>query len=221
MTESSKIETTIRKRNLRELKPSPKNARYMLQHEFLRLAENIRQDGALTSTPLIYQDRILSGHHRIEAALYVGIEEADCMEIVSEITEDQQTAIQLSHNAIVGSDDKHVLQDMLDRLSDAEKAYATVDELDAVGGDDALVEQSMDVDEGLTTFVLIFAEDDAREVIKRIAKMKDQIGADTFLIAPDKLFSDFYQEMIRARTDLNLIDAGSALLHMLRQADSK
>ncbi len=34
-----------------------------------RLTENLRRDGALSSAPLIYGDRIISGHHRVEAAM--------------------------------------------------------------------------------------------------------------------------------------------------------
>ena len=37
-----------------------------------RLTENLRRDGALSSAPLIYGDRIISGHHRVEAAMKAG-----------------------------------------------------------------------------------------------------------------------------------------------------
>ena len=46
-----------------------------------RLTENLRRDGALSSAPLIYGDRIISGHHRVEAAMKAGIVEADCLSI--------------------------------------------------------------------------------------------------------------------------------------------
>ena len=34
-----------------------------------RLTENLRRDGALSSAPLIYGDRIISGHHRVEGGI--------------------------------------------------------------------------------------------------------------------------------------------------------
>ena len=46
-----------------------------------RLTENLRRDGALSSAPLIYGDRIISGHHRVEAAIKAGIVDADCLSI--------------------------------------------------------------------------------------------------------------------------------------------
>ena len=65
-----------------------------------RLTENLRRDGALSSAPLIYGDRIISDHHRVEAAMKAGIVEADCLSIEGEVDEGRLTAIQLSHNSL-------------------------------------------------------------------------------------------------------------------------
>jgi len=86
------------------------NARFMTQAEFKQLVENLRIDGRLTSTPLVYRGEVLSGNHRVEAALAAGIEEAECLEIVTELSPPRRIALQLSHNAIVGKDDMGVLQ---------------------------------------------------------------------------------------------------------------
>jgi hypothetical protein len=103
------LETRIVRRKLAELKSLEVNARYMTPQEFEVLVENLRADGRLTSVPLVYRDRILSGNHRTAAALKAGIEEADVMEIVTEISEERQVAIQIAHNAINGKDDPNIL----------------------------------------------------------------------------------------------------------------
>ena len=91
-----------------------------------RLTENLRRDGALSSAPLIYGDRIISGHHRVEAAMKAGIVEADCLSIEGEVDEGRLTAIQLSHNSLAGEDDPEVLRQMLESLLPLEQAYAAV-----------------------------------------------------------------------------------------------
>ena len=91
-----------------------------------RLTENLRRDGALSSAPLIYGDRIISGHHRVEAAIKAGIVEADCLSIEGDVDEGRLTAIQLSHNSLAGEDDPEVLRQMLEGLMPLEQAYAAV-----------------------------------------------------------------------------------------------
>lgn len=123
------LETRIVRRKLKELKPLEENARYMTPQEFDQLVDNLRADGTLTSTPLIYRDIILSGNHRTAAALKAGIEEADCTEILTEIDEERQLAIQLSHNAISGKDDANVLAKLYGKLSTlGMRSYSAVSE---------------------------------------------------------------------------------------------
>lgn len=110
------LETRIVRRKLKQLQPLEENARYMTPQEFDQLVENVRADGKLTSLPLIYRDSILSGNHRTAAALKAGIEEADVIEIVTEMDAERQLAIQLSHNAINGKDDANVLAKLYGRL---------------------------------------------------------------------------------------------------------
>ena len=91
--------------NPRELKYLETNARYMRHEEFNRLCENIRHDGKLTSVPFCCKDDdgrylILSGNHRVKAAVQVGLPTITVMVTDDPLSEDQRIAIQLSHNAI-------------------------------------------------------------------------------------------------------------------------
>lgn len=113
------------------------NARYMRKEEYDRLVENVRRDGCLTSTPLIYsggeyeegRELVLSGNHRTMASIDAGLDEIDCMLIEEQLTRQQLVAIQLSHNSITGQDDPATLKQLYDELDDVDwRAYSGLDD---------------------------------------------------------------------------------------------
>lgn len=96
--------------NPREIILLDKNARYMTQEMFDNLVSNIKKDGGLSSLPLCYREPdgrllVLSGNHRVQAAVHAGLEEVLILVIDKELTRQEQVAVQLSHNAIEGRDD--------------------------------------------------------------------------------------------------------------------
>lgn len=102
-----------------------KNARYMTKEQFASLTRNIQADGALTSLPLCWRQPsgrllVLSGNHRIKAAVEAGLEEFLVLVIAGELTEDRRLAIQLSHNAISGQDDEQILKYLWGKIGDLE-----------------------------------------------------------------------------------------------------
>jgi ParB-like chromosome segregation protein Spo0J len=52
--------------------------------QFKRLVENIRRDGVLTQLPLVYRGRILSGNHRVRAAIEAGLTEIEWQDLLGE-----------------------------------------------------------------------------------------------------------------------------------------
>lgn len=130
------LKTHIECRNLRELtrlsaNNGHENARFMPRRQFRRLVENIRRDGALTSAPLVGQIQgepgrwyVISGNHRVEAAIEAGVIESDCVVIDGEIDQRQFVALQLSHNAIEGEDDPAILRRLYDLLDLDLKEYS-------------------------------------------------------------------------------------------------
>lgn len=57
-----------------------KNARFMTKEQFASLTHNVKADGGLTSIPLCYKQEtgrllVLSGNHRIKAAIEAGSRE--------------------------------------------------------------------------------------------------------------------------------------------------
>jgi len=103
-----------------------KNARYMTKEQFESLTRNIKTDGGLTSIPLCYRQEngrllVLSGNHRLKAAIEAGVRENLVLLIDKPLSKQRQLAIQLSHNAIEGQDDEQILKEL----------YLEIDELEA------------------------------------------------------------------------------------------
>jgi hypothetical protein len=128
------LDTRIIRINPRELKLLETNARFMRHEQFHQLVENVRRDGKLTSVPLAALDddgryEVLSGNHRTQAAIEVGIEEIDVMVIDEVIPRQRRVAIQLSHNAIAGEDDPAILASLYDQLDEIDwRDYAALDD---------------------------------------------------------------------------------------------
>ena len=102
-----------------------KNARFMTKEQFAALTHNVKTDGALTSLPLCYRQEdgrllVLSGNHRIKAAIESGLDEFLVLLIDKPLSEAQRIAIQLSHNAISGQDDEQILKELWSKIDDLE-----------------------------------------------------------------------------------------------------
>jgi hypothetical protein len=111
------------------------NARFMRKETFDRLVANVRRDGALTSTPLVWNDAaggrmvVLSGNHRVMAAREAGLALVDVIVVDQELSRARQVALQLSHNAIEGEDDPATLRHLYEELDDVDwRAYSGLDD---------------------------------------------------------------------------------------------
>ncbi|MFF7586724.1 hypothetical protein ACFZCK_04425 [Kitasatospora purpeofusca] len=119
----------------RELTLLDINARFMPHEQFRRLVENIKRDGCLTSTPLVWNDLdtgrriVLSGNHRTLASIEAGLPRIGWLEITEPLPRQRQIALQLSHNAITGQDDPAILKELYDELEAVEwRQYSGLDD---------------------------------------------------------------------------------------------
>lgn len=127
------MKTTYQQGDPRELTLLDVNARYMTHEQYARLVDNIRRDGVLTSVPLVWNDQsrlvVLSGNHRVKAAIEAGLPEIGWLQVDEPLTRQQQIAIQLSHNAITGQDDPATLKTLYDELDDVDwRGYTGLDD---------------------------------------------------------------------------------------------
>lgn len=207
---TDKLETRIVKRKLSELKHLEGNARFMAAAEFGQLVENLRGDGVLSSVPLIYQDTILSGNHRVEAAVAAGIIEADFMEILTEIPYERQIAIALSHNSISGEDDQNKLHALYDSLGIDWKQYSGL-------SDESFKLEELDISslsigapkyEELTILFLPEEQDLFIESLQKIAKSKK---LSPVLTAHYKDYDEIFSAVTQAKDQLNVHNTAMAL----------
>lgn len=130
-----------------EIKLLDVNARYMRHETFMRLVDNIKRDGKLTSVPFGWQVHdddtqtpqtdddgqpvyeVLSGNHRVKAAVAANLDQIDFMVTRDYLSPDHRRAIQLSHNSITGEDDPEILKTIYSDIHDVEmRMYSGLDD---------------------------------------------------------------------------------------------
>lgn len=173
--------TRIERLPLAELELLELNARFMRHETFQQLVENVRRDGCLTSVPFAVWNpkkkrfKVLSGNHRVQAAIEAGVVEADVMVSDDKLSEQQQIAIQLSHNALAGEDDPALLKELYDRLDNVDwRTYSGLDDkvlelLEEVGGA-SLTEARLD----WRTVAILFLPE---ELERARAALEDALGS--------------------------------------------
>lgn len=153
--------------------PQEKNAHYFEPEKFQRLVDNIKADGKLSSIPLVYPEgekfRIISGHHRIDAAKQAKIDWI-LVFIDRPKSKDEIISKQLSHNALVGKDDKAILAELFNEIKDIEQKLAT--------GLDSEIEKisytSLNFKLGtFKQFVLLFPPNDLERFEEVMAELKE------------------------------------------------
>lgn len=172
---------------LKDLKYLELNARFMEHAQFQTLVRNLQRDGVLTSVPFLARDddgsyTILSGNHRVKAAVQAGIERATCLYTDEPLDPQQRIAIQLSHNAIAGKDDPATLKLLYEQLDDIdERLYSGLDDetlelLDDVSPD-SLSEANLD----FTTVSMVFLPNEAKAIGDAFSAARELVGRNAWL----------------------------------------
>ena len=113
------------------------NANVMSEAEFNQLTENIGVSG-LSSVPTCYKREngrftIISGHHRIHSCKKLGFTRVGILYVPEEdLTQDEITAIQLSHNSLHGSDNLNILKQLFGSIKSIDFkrfAYINIDQI--------------------------------------------------------------------------------------------
>ena len=105
---------------LSALKEQDVNARILPPAEHNQLVNNIRQRGKLESVPYCSLNRsaveIVSGHHRVKAAVEAGVMTAPILLDVSGMSRSELVAKQIAHNRLSGFDDQDTLMELFGML---------------------------------------------------------------------------------------------------------
>lgn len=207
----------------RQLKLLSLNARYMRHEEYQKLVANIRRDGQLTSTPFCCKDGdsylVLSGNHRVKAAIAAGLQSITCLVTDDSLSDSQRLGIQLSHNALSGTDDLDILKELYSQIADFEwKEYSGLDDktlamLEKVSSQ-SMSEANLDFD----TLTIVFLPEElqrAREILQSALDFGKH--ADETWLAKRSDYDDWLdaQESVMAASNVkNVATAVSLILRL-------
>jgi len=197
-----------------------KNARFMKPETFNALKANIERDGNLSSIPFCFRDKkgkyhVLSGNHRVQAAIQAGIEQI-LVFYSSNLSKSKQTAIQLSHNAIEGEDNLTTLKELWESIEELDlKIYAGLDsetlgELEKIQFE-GLSEQRIDYK---SVFFLFLPEE-----IEKAVHVFEQVhilfkGEDTYIFSLAH-WQKFFDLITEIKTTCNVKNSAVAFSFML------
>ncbi|WP_249961102.1 ParB N-terminal domain-containing protein [Histophilus somni] len=202
---ANKIITAVEERKLSELTLLANNARYMDKKEFDLLTSNIKNDGCLTSFPLVYDGdvygEVLSGNHRVQAAIKAGIELAQVIVIKSPLTKDQKKA----------------LYDSIENLD--YKMYSGItDEMFKV---DDLTLAAMSFETPKEEEVILHFLQGDKEVFCDSLKKIEKKAKKLHLIAHIEDFNSLFDSVFKVKSELNILNTTEAIRAVVRLAEER
>lgn len=193
------------------------NARFMTADQMRRLASNLKKDNALTSAVLVYPDAasrkliVLSGNHRVEAAILAGQSIIPVMVIQSWLTEERKLAIQLSHNAITGQDDPNILGKLYESLTLEYKAYSGLTD------DSFNILEKLDIDSlaiGTPQYeeiLLLFLPNDKEAFLKHLERLGKPVEKRAYLMAEYEDYARLFDAIVAVKQFKNIFNTAVAI----------
>ena len=224
MENQNKIETAIEERNLSELTLLSNNARYMDKKEFDLLVHNIKKDGCLTSLPLVYdgdvKGEVVSGNHRVQAAIKAGLTEIKVIVVKSPLTQDQKIGLQLSHNSITGKDDPNLLKALYDSIGDLDyKMYSGIsDEMFKV---DDLTLSAMTFETPKEEEVILHFLQGDKEVFIDALKKIEKKAKKAHLVADVSDFNSLFDVVFKVKAEMNILNTTEAVKALVQLANER
>jgi hypothetical protein len=223
----------------RKIRLLEKNAHFMRHEMFARLTHNIKDDGALTSTPfcaplgyytaedelqrdedgeIIYE--VLSGNHRVQGSVEAGLASIIILYTDDPVPLDRRLAIQLSHNAIFGEDDPTILKELYEAIQDLElKAYSGLDDKSLA----LLAEVNVSgLSEAALKFQVItftFLPEEVEELKRIFDDVKKLAAGDELWVAQWGAYERFLDTLDEVSSSYDIRNAATSLQAILALAD--
>jgi len=199
-----------------------KNARYMKAETFKNLADNVKDDGDLSSIPLCNwaDDKllVLSGNHRVMAAKEAGIEEIIIMVDTRDLTREQRIAIQLSHNALVGEDDPIILKELWAEIEKIDlKYYTGLDDKTLAELNKVVVQNLSEVDLSFRTILFLCLAKEVERLDGIMASIKDRLESKNSPIYTADLadYDRYMDALAKTQASYNIRNTATALMVIL------
>lgn len=207
-----------------DLREQDLNAQVMQPAEFERLVENIGNRGALESLPYCAQPpgqddiEIISGHHRVRAAVQAGVEPFWVMVDTSPLTRSQITAKQIAHNQLVGRSDERIIRQMLEHIENVDDLLETglpQDFMPALPPDaTAILTPHAEFDWRTVSLTFLPHQlDDFTALVATLDGTQDLVG-----VAPIETFEPFARALSRYQRIKKILSVGTALALLTRIA---
>ena len=184
--------------------------------QFNQLVTNLRRDGVLTSCPLVHEGIVLSGNHRVLAAIKAGIDEADVIEVVGTLSPSRKLALQLSHNAITGQDDPSLLAALYGELEFDWKGYSGITDDQFKALEDIDISGLSGSPTMYQDLILAFLPEEANaflELVKRFEKKARSSGIPVLVCHLDD-FDRFFQTTVAVKEKLLIENTAMAIRTM-------
>lgn len=211
----------------KEIKLLKKNARYMPQEMFQNLVNNVKADGALTSLPLCCKDNdgkyiVLSGNHRVQAAVQAGIDRILIISIRKKITRQESVAIQLSHNAIEGQDDLVILKELWDEVEAIDlKLYAGLDTEILKELEKMEFVTISDTRPDFKQMILTFLPEEIDQLKTLIKDVDMFFSRDENVILSRKHYKEVFSLVLEVKEKYNIINNPTAFMKIMELAQSQ
>ncbi len=201
------------------------NARFFKRETFRQLRDNIASDKRLSSVPLCYQYddghlEVLSGNHRVSAAVEAGLEKIVILVLTEEIAKSKRIAIQLSHNSLVGEDDQSILESLWAQIdSVADKLYSGLDSeiMKELKDVDLISFTTPQVPAHAVTFMFTDGEKDQLQEI--MAMLQDSVSSSSAVyVAPRHEYEEFLDRIKDIKDAEKVRDGSLAMLRLLEIA---
>ena len=105
------------------------NAQVMDKRHMKILTANVKERGALESLPYVYKNgdnfEVVSGHHRLRAAVAAGMKQIYALVETNELTRSQIVSKQIAHNEIVGTADSEILARLVRQIDEVDDLIAS------------------------------------------------------------------------------------------------
>ena len=205
----------------KELRLLKKNPRYMPKTMFDQLTKNIRRDGQLESVPLCHtladqKLEVLSGNHRVQAAVEAGVPAILVLVITRELRRGEKIAKQLSHNAIAGQDDQQLLAELWDSIDDIEeKLYSGLDSVKL--GELTKVNFSGFGAETVPTeaITLWFIPSEVERIDALVERLSEFTGSKTVYLAPIEKYNKLFDLITEKKRRDNIKNTAVAFMALI------
>jgi hypothetical protein len=206
--------------NPKDLQLLKENARYFKRETFKQLSSNIEKDGRLSSVPLCLRLaggklEVLSGNHRVKAAIQANIERIVVIVLTQDISRAEKIAIQLSHNSLAGEDDINILSELWAKIEDINhKLYAGLSS-DTLNQIQPVKLVPFTTPQVYTKYVVFAFTDPEYENLEEIIRELSTIHPATLYLSHIKDFETFFEKIKKVKTKHNIKNASLAMVKMM------